>query len=63
MKKLLGGGAVLALAVAGIAYAAIPDSSGVIHGCYSKTGALRVIDSSAKCVRTAKRRSPGTRRA
>jgi len=49
MKKLLGGGAVLALAVAGIAYAAIPDSSGVIHGCYSKTGALRVIDSTAKC--------------
>jgi len=42
--------AVLALVGAGIGYAAIPDSSGVIHGCYStKTGALRVIDSSAKC--------------
>src|SRR5438067_256507 len=42
--------AVLALVGAGIAYAAIPDSSGVIHGCYStKNGALRVIDSSAKC--------------
>jgi collagen triple helix repeat protein len=41
---------VLALMVAGIAYAAIPDSSGVIHGCYStKNGALRVIDSAAKC--------------
>ena len=41
---------VLALVGAGIAYAAIPDSSGVIHGCYStKNGALRVIDSSAKC--------------
>ncbi len=38
--------AVLALA-GGIAYAAIPDSSGVIHGCF-KTGSgdLRVIDPS-----------------
>jgi hypothetical protein len=35
-----------ALVVIGaLAYAAIPDSSGVIHGCYLKTnGALRVID-------------------
>jgi Collagen triple helix repeat (20 copies) len=42
--------AVLALVGAGIAYATIPDSSGVIHGCYSaKNGSLRVIDSSAKC--------------
>jgi hypothetical protein len=42
--------AVLALVGAGIAYAAIPDSSGVIHGCYStKNGSLRVIDSAAKC--------------
>jgi Collagen triple helix repeat (20 copies) len=42
--------AALALVGAGIAYAAIPDSSGVIHGCYStKNGALRVIDSAAKC--------------
>jgi hypothetical protein len=42
--------AVLALVGAGIAYAAIPDSSGVIHGCYAtKNGALRVIDSAAKC--------------
>lgn len=40
------GGAVLAIA-GGIAYATIPDSSGTIHGCYSKsTGTLRVIDSS-----------------
>jgi hypothetical protein len=44
---------VAALAIAGFAYAAIPDSSGVIHGCYStKNGALRAIDSSAKCVNT-----------
>jgi hypothetical protein len=40
-----------ALAVGGIAYASIPDSAGVIHGCYQKTangvqppGSLRVID-------------------
>jgi hypothetical protein len=45
--------AVIGFAVIGaIAYAAIPDSSGVIHGCYLKTnGALRVIDpgSSSRC--------------
>ena len=30
---------------AGIAYASIPDSNGVIHGCYAnKDGSLRVID-------------------
>src|SRR5690348_16282315 len=43
---LLGAG--LALLAGGIAYAAIPDASGVIHGCYKKTspnqGTLRVID-------------------
>lgn len=33
---------------AGIAYAAIPDSGGVIHGCYDKkTGNLRVVDADA----------------
>jgi hypothetical protein len=37
--------AVAALALGGIAYATIPDSSGVIHGCYNVgNGALRVID-------------------
>jgi len=42
-------GAVLgAVLVGGVAYAAIPDSSGVINGCYQKkVGNLRVIDSSA----------------
>jgi hypothetical protein len=36
-----------ALAAGGIAYAQIPDPSGVIHGCYAKSGgALRVIDNS-----------------
>lgn len=29
----------------GLVSAAIPDSAGVIHGCYVKTGLLRVIDS------------------
>jgi hypothetical protein len=39
-------------AAAGTAYAAIPDASGVIHGCYTnRAGILRVIDSAAgqKC--------------
>ena len=36
---------VLAAAAAGIAYAAIPDAGGVVHGCYAKRdGTLRVID-------------------
>src|SRR5437879_3725406 len=34
-----------ALAAGGIAYASIPDGSGVIHGCYKTIGgSLRVID-------------------
>jgi hypothetical protein len=47
--------AVLAMfAVSGIAYATIPDSGGVIHGCYGKSGGdLRVIDAT---VTTAPRR-------
>jgi hypothetical protein len=33
------------VAAGGIAYATVPDSSGVIHGCYQKNqGTLRVID-------------------
>lgn len=40
-------GAGVVLLVGGIAYATIPDSGGVIHGCYTKsTGTLRVIDAS-----------------
>jgi len=36
------------VAAGGIAYASIPDSSGVIHGCFKATGgALRVIDTGA----------------
>jgi hypothetical protein len=39
-----------ALVAAGVAYGSIPDSSGVIHGCYLKSGgSLRVIDSASKC--------------
>jgi hypothetical protein len=38
------------IAVGGIAYASIPDSGGVIHGCYNKAnGVLRVIDSGKSC--------------
>ena len=52
MKRLLVALVGVAVALgAGIAYASIPDSSGVIHGCYSKSsslsvppGSLRVID-------------------
>jgi hypothetical protein len=40
----------VAAAVGGVAYASIPDSAGVIHSCYLKSGgSLRVIDSAAKC--------------
>jgi len=39
--------AVVGLAAGGVAYATIPDSGGVIHGCYQKNeGQLRVIDPS-----------------
>jgi type VI secretion system secreted protein Hcp len=38
----------VALAVAaGVAYATIPGTDGVIHGCYNKAGVLRVIDPTA----------------
>jgi hypothetical protein len=39
---------VLGVAAGGIAYASIPGSNGVIHGCYQKiNGQLRVIDPAA----------------
>jgi hypothetical protein len=48
MRRLIITAAVaVAVAISGgaIAYASIPDSAGVIHGCYTvKGGALRVID-------------------
>jgi hypothetical protein len=47
-RWLLGGAVVGAIFAGGAAFAAIPDSSGVINGCYQKNvGNLRVIDSSA----------------
>lgn len=45
---MLAGGAVV-LAVGGVAVASIPNSDGVIDGCYnSGSGALRVIDTSSQ---------------
>ena len=41
---VMGALAVAGLALGGIAYASIPDSSGTIHGCYKKNGDLYVID-------------------
>ena len=50
-KQALGialGAATLLVALAGVAWAAIPGSGGVINGCYGKqTGILRVIDGEA----------------
>jgi hypothetical protein len=34
----------LVLALGGVAYATIPDSNGVIHGCYDSGGNVKVID-------------------
>jgi hypothetical protein len=49
-RILLSTGLAAALAAsAGIAYGAIPGPDGVIHGCYSRSEALRVIDSAATC--------------
>lgn len=46
-RLVLAFGAVV-VAAAGVAYAAIPSSTGVISGCYNnRTGALRVIDAEA----------------
>ena len=42
--------AVTALVVGGVAFASIPDSAGMIHSCYTKSGgSLRVIDSGGRC--------------
>lgn len=47
------GGLIVAVAVGSVAWAAIPDANGVIHGCYVKrTGALRVIDTGMACKAT-----------
>jgi hypothetical protein len=43
-------GLMLAL-IGGIAYAAIPDANGVIHGCYHNvSGNLRVVDPATSCL-------------
>jgi Collagen triple helix repeat (20 copies) len=48
VRWLLGGAIVGSVVAGGVAFAAIPDSSGVINGCYQKNvGNLRVIDPSA----------------
>jgi len=58
---VVGLGVAVAVAVVGgaVAYASIPDSSGVVHGCYSHAmGSLRVIDTAStdpingKCLTT-----------
>jgi hypothetical protein len=47
-RWFLSGAVIGAVLGGGAAYAAIPDSNGVIHGCYQKNvGNLRVIDPSA----------------
>ena len=44
------GFAALVIALGGAAFAAIPDSSGTIHGCYLKSnGSLRVVESAGDC--------------
>jgi hypothetical protein len=50
-KKSLVAGAVVAVFIAGVAvWAAIPDASGVIRGCYlNRVGTLRVIDTGQSC--------------
>src|SRR5207244_932847 len=38
------------VAVGGVAYATIPDSSGTIHGCFNNAnGNLRVVQSASDC--------------
>jgi hypothetical protein len=60
MKRLLVTFAVAGFALcAGIAYASIPDSGGVIHGCYAnKDGSLRVIDTGSGGACAAKKETP-----
>src|SRR3989442_7513098 len=44
-KMVIGAALAAAAATGGVAYATIPDSSGVIHSCYTKsTGTIRIID-------------------
>jgi hypothetical protein len=44
------GFAALVIAIGGVAFAAIPDSGGTIHGCYNKSnGNLRAVESPSDC--------------
>jgi hypothetical protein len=46
-------GALVAIVLAtGVAWAAIPDAGGVIHGCYTKAGTLRVVEAESQCKST-----------
>jgi hypothetical protein len=46
----LAGAAVVVVFAGGVAWAAIPDASGVLNGCYSeRDGSLRLVDSGAEC--------------
>jgi len=62
MKRLLATLAAAGVALgAGIAYASVPDSNGVIHGCYAtKDGSLRVIDTGSGGACDAKKETPLT---
>jgi hypothetical protein len=46
-KPILIAAATTVAAAAGVAYAAIPNSNGVVSACYAKAGDLRVIDAEA----------------
>ena len=51
-------GAVAALAVGSLAFAAIPDVNGVIHGCYDKqSGLMRVTDTDTNTLSSLRLRS------
>jgi hypothetical protein len=47
MRPIVPAVALAAVAAAGVAYAAIPSSGGVVTACYAKAGDLRVIDAEA----------------
>ena len=64
---LAGASAALAFGAGGVTYAAIPDSDGLIHGCYdNQSGKIRVADRvpvSPSRAETTRRPSRGTARA
>jgi hypothetical protein len=57
--RLIGGAAVLAAIAAGVTYAAVPDSGGVIHACYADgKGDLRVLVEKKTGAACGKRETP-----